>query len=100
MGCEQFKKDKICRHKLSDLYHGESSSNHWLNTQLFDYAELKMFTVYTVVMPFRVPVGNVTAKHCAAINPSHVTSLYELLQRHFHFPLLRTNCVDMAKSAG
>ena len=61
---------KICRHKVSDLYHDESASNRQLNIQLFYCAGLKMCTVYTVVLPFRVPVVNVTAKHCAAIGYS------------------------------
>jgi hypothetical protein len=32
--------------------------------------------------------------------PSHITSLYDLLQWHFHFPRPQTNTVDMAKIAG
>jgi hypothetical protein len=52
----RIKHGKICRHKVSDLYHGGSSNNRWLYTRLFDFAGLKMCSLYTLVLPFRVPV--------------------------------------------
>jgi hypothetical protein len=56
------KHEKICRHKVSDLYHVGSSSNHWIYVQQFGFSGLKMCTTYSVVLPFRVPVVVVTAK--------------------------------------
>ena len=40
-----------------------------------------------------------TPKHCTAINPSHITSIYDLLQPNFDLSLISSNSVDMAKIA-
>ena len=48
-----------------------------MDTQLLDFAGLKMCTVYTVVLPFRVPVVIVTAKHCAVIGYSPLSQRYQ-----------------------
>ena len=93
------KQKKICRHSVRSLL-------WWIIQQwLAKYSAIlhcRMADVHRIYssLAFQGASGHWYSQTLHSDQPSHMTSLYDLLQQHFHFPLPRTNNVDMAKIAG